>query len=64
MRNLTFGALATIHTGYKGLLRIVPNKAGKDRMASPPDAVAAYHGDASFTMITDWVQYISHACME
>jgi len=62
--NFTFRAPATICTGHKGLLRIVPNKVGKDRMASPPDAVAAHHGDAGFTIIADRVQYISHTSME
>jgi len=33
-------------------------------MASPPDAIAAHHGDAGFTIIADQVQYISHTSME
>src|SRR6266581_4440949 len=62
-RNLTFRAPATVCTGHKGLLGVVPNKVSKYWMALPPDTVTAHHGNSSFTIVADRIQYIAHTPM-
>ena len=64
MQNLTFRTAATVCAGCEHLFRVVPNKIGKDRMTSLPDTVATHHGDSSFAIVADRIQYKGHACME
>ena len=61
---LTFWTAATVCAGREHLFGVVPNKIGKDWMTSPPDTVATHHGDSSFAVVADRIQYKAHACME
>jgi hypothetical protein len=64
MRDLAFGATATIRASDKRLLRVVTHIDREDRMTAAPDTIRAFQSNSGFSTGTDWIQKKFHASME